>query len=94
MTPEQFVSKWANTTLSEKASAHEHFIDLCNLIGHPTPASDPTGQDYTFEKPVHPAAASPACRRSPLRYRTTEKLHIPQVPVEVRDTSYSIDSDG
>jgi len=58
MTPDQFVAKWQNTTLSEKAAAHEHFIDLCNLIGHPTPASDPTGQDYTFEKPVHPIAAA------------------------------------
>jgi len=59
MTPEQFVSKWQGTTLSEKASAREHFIDLCNLLGHPTPAqSDPTGQDYCFEKPVHPIAAA------------------------------------
>jgi len=68
MTPEQFVAKWANTTLSEKASAHEHFIDLCNLIGHPPPASDPPGQDYTFEKPVHPAAAASRGSKGDLGY--------------------------
>ena len=28
----------------------EHFIDLCRLVGHPTPVeADPTGRWYTFE---------------------------------------------
>jgi hypothetical protein len=50
---EQFVEKWSAATLSERAASHEHFIDLCNLLGQPTPASaDSTGEDYTFEKPV------------------------------------------
>jgi len=34
----------------ESASAQQHFLDLCTLIGHPTPAeADPTGQSFTFE---------------------------------------------
>ncbi|HEY8749279.1 MAG TPA: DNA methyltransferase, partial [Tepidisphaeraceae bacterium] len=50
---ERFVEKWRDVELSERAASHEHFIDLCRLIGQPTPAeSDPTGQDYCFEKPV------------------------------------------
>lgn len=59
MTPEQFVEKWSRAQLSEKAASQEHFIDLCRLLGQPTPAeSDPTGQDYCFEKPVQVVAAA------------------------------------
>ena len=50
---QKFVEKWAGVELSERAASHEHFIDLCRLIGQPTPAeADPTGTDYTFEKAV------------------------------------------
>ena len=50
MTPQQFVAKWRAITLKEKSAAQEHFIDLCHLVGHPTPAQDdPTGQRFTFE---------------------------------------------
>ena len=50
MTPQEFVSKWRNVSLRERASSQEHFIDLCRLIGHPTPVEDdPTGERFTFE---------------------------------------------
>jgi type II restriction/modification system DNA methylase subunit YeeA len=50
MNPQQFVMKWQNATLRERAAAQEHFIDLCRLIEHPTPAEDdPTGERFTFE---------------------------------------------
>src|SRR5579864_3217767 len=50
---ERFVEKWQGVELSERAASHEHFIDLCRLVGQPTPAeADPMGQDYCFEKPV------------------------------------------
>ena len=53
MTPLQFVDKWRPVTLTERASAQEHFIDLCRLFDHPTPVeADKTGQDFTFEKGV------------------------------------------
>lgn len=52
-TPEAFVEKWSKAQLSERAASQEHFIDLCHLIGQPTPASaDATGEDYCFEKHV------------------------------------------
>ncbi|MGD0767383.1 MAG: hypothetical protein ABSB42_04075 [Tepidisphaeraceae bacterium] len=38
MTAEQFVEMWANVELPERAASHEHFIDLCRLIGQPAPA--------------------------------------------------------
>lgn len=45
MTPQEFVAKWRNVDLKERAAAQEHFLDLCRLVGHPTPAEDdPTGQ--------------------------------------------------
>lgn len=50
MTPQQFILKWQNSALKERAAAQAHFIDLCQMLGEPTPADvDPTGQDYGFE---------------------------------------------
>ncbi|MBU1879017.1 MAG: hypothetical protein KJ734_08700, partial [Chloroflexi bacterium] len=50
LTPQDFVAKWRQSTLKESAGAQEHFIDLCQLVGHRTPAEeDPTGQSFTFE---------------------------------------------
>jgi hypothetical protein len=54
MTPQQFIAKWQASTLSERSACHEHFLDLCKLLGQPTPAeSDPEGAWYTFERGVH-----------------------------------------
>lgn len=51
MTPESFIAKWAANTRSERAAAQEHFIDLCRLLGEPTPnEADPDGNHYAFEK--------------------------------------------
>jgi hypothetical protein len=59
MTPQVFVDKWSRAELSEKAASHEHFIDLCQLLGQPTPASaDATGEDYGFEKHVKVVGAA------------------------------------
>jgi len=50
LSPQAFVAKWRSATLKERSAAQEHFIDLCRLVGHPTPAeSDPTGTQFTFE---------------------------------------------
>ena len=51
MTPDQFVNKWTVANLSERSAAQQHFLDLCALLGEPTPAeADPDGDTYTFEK--------------------------------------------
>ncbi len=51
MTPHEFIEKWKHHALTERASAQEHFLDLCRLFDHPTPAeADPTGEHFTFEK--------------------------------------------
>ncbi len=53
MTPQKFSSKWASSELKERAGAQEHFIDICNLVGAPSPAeADPKGEFFTFEKGV------------------------------------------
>jgi type II restriction/modification system DNA methylase subunit YeeA len=50
LSPQQFVDKWRHATLKERSACQEHFIDLCHLVGHPTPAEkDPTGESFTFE---------------------------------------------
>ncbi len=50
MTPVEFISKWQASTRTERAACQEHFIDLCHLLDESTPNSDPTGEDYAFEK--------------------------------------------
>jgi hypothetical protein len=50
VTPQEFVQKWAASTRGERAASQEHFIDLCSLLGEPTPNFDPTGETYAFEK--------------------------------------------
>ncbi len=53
MTPRDFIRKWKPVALTERATAQEHFLDLCRLFDHPTPAeADPTGETFTFEKGV------------------------------------------
>ena len=57
--PAQFIAKWSPVRLSERAASQEHFIDLCRLLGQPTPAErDATGAEYTFEKGVAVTAAA------------------------------------
>ncbi len=51
MTPQDFIRKWKTHALTERAAAQEHFLDLCRLFDHPTPAEDdPKGDHFTFEK--------------------------------------------
>ena len=45
-----FIAKWRANARSERAACQEHFIDLCNVLGEPTPNTDPTGAAYAFEK--------------------------------------------
>ncbi len=49
----EFVERWKASTLSERSAAQSHFIDLCQVLGHPHPAAaDQTGDSFTFEKHV------------------------------------------
>ncbi len=51
MTPYEFIAKWRASALKERSASQEHFIDLCHLLGEPTPAeADPTGETYCFER--------------------------------------------
>ena len=51
MTPYEFITKWRASELKESSASQEHFINLCGLLGEPTPAeADPTGDHYCFER--------------------------------------------
>ena len=51
MTPSEFIKKWHAAELKERSAAQEHFLDLCELLDIPKPASvDPKGEWFTFEK--------------------------------------------
>lgn len=51
MTPQAFVDKWRDMALKERSASQPHFIDLCHLLGKPTPLDvDKTGEWYTFER--------------------------------------------
>ena len=51
VTPGDLIAKWRASELKERSGSHEHFIDLCRLLGEPTPAeADPAGERYCFER--------------------------------------------
>ncbi|PIZ31868.1 MAG: class I SAM-dependent DNA methyltransferase [Alphaproteobacteria bacterium CG_4_10_14_0_8_um_filter_53_9] len=54
LTPAQFIENWKNSKLGENRNgnaAPQHFIQLCQLLGEPTPQeADPKGEWYCFEK--------------------------------------------
>ena len=57
LTPREFAQKWGDNETKEKAASQEHFIDLCRMLGEPTPnEADPTGDHYAFEKAVTKAS--------------------------------------
>ncbi|MGE0014333.1 MAG: class I SAM-dependent DNA methyltransferase [Azoarcus sp.] len=47
MTPAQFVAKWKDNPLSERAGSHAFFLDLCTMLGV-DPPNDP--DNYCFER--------------------------------------------
>ena len=51
MTPGEFIDKWRASELKERSASQSHFIDLCRLLGEPTPTdADPAGEWYCFER--------------------------------------------
>jgi hypothetical protein len=49
----EFVERWKSSSLSERSGAQTHFNDLCEVLGHPHPATaDLTGESFTFEQHV------------------------------------------
>ena len=51
MNVSEFVAKWRKVELTERSASQQHFLDLCHVFTHPTPAqADPTGETFTFEK--------------------------------------------
>ena len=45
----EFVDRWAGYELSETAQYQGHFNDICELIGHATPAEDPNSSEFNFQ---------------------------------------------
>jgi MmeI, N-terminal domain len=52
MTPAEFIDKWTRADRTERQAAQEHFIDLCRLLGEPTPNEAPDPNAYSFERGV------------------------------------------
>ena len=51
MNATEFIHKWRKVQLSERSASQQHFLDLCDLLGHPKPAAaDPEGTSFTFER--------------------------------------------
>src|ERR1700681_791890 len=62
MTPGEFVAKWSGSTTTERAASQEHFMDLCHMLGYPTPnEADPHGDWYAFEKGAEKTAGGDGC---------------------------------
>ncbi len=50
MNAAEFAAKWIGNTNTERGAAQEHFIDICTMLGVPTPNTDRGGEAYAFEK--------------------------------------------
>ena len=50
MTPQQFIAKWRDVEFGEKQASQEMFLDLCALVGYPTPVAYGNPEAFTFEK--------------------------------------------
>lgn len=47
----EFIAKWSKVELTERSASQQHFLDLCDVLGHPRPADvDAKGEWFTFEK--------------------------------------------
>jgi type II restriction/modification system DNA methylase subunit YeeA len=47
----EFIQKWSRVSLTERSASQQHFLDLCEVLGHAKPAdADPKGEWFTFEK--------------------------------------------
>ena len=50
----EFIRRWKDSELTERAGSQSHFIDLCEILNEPHPAAaDPKGGDYAFERHVN-----------------------------------------
>ena len=52
MSPTAFVAKWLGSNFGEKQASQEMFLDICGVLGHPTPGDYGDKDVFTFEKPV------------------------------------------
>jgi len=43
LTPHEFVTKWRGDARKERSVSQEHFINLCQLVGHETPGDNRDG---------------------------------------------------
>lgn len=73
---ERFVEKWSASELSERAASHEHFIDLCRLIGQAAKGATHLrrGSGRTLPKPTAGSTkkARRIMQRSPGRRKISE----------------------
>ena len=66
----EFIEKWRDTPLSERAAAQQHFLELCELLGvDKPPTTGPSTADYRFEAPVVGADDRPGFADAFLRGR-------------------------
>ena len=57
VTVHEFIAKWRKVELKERSAAQGHFLDLCDVFGHSTPAAaDPTGETFCFKRSLTPHA--------------------------------------
>ena len=56
VTPQLVVAQWKRADLAVRVACQERFIDLCRMLGHPTPAeADPSGEWFLFERGIEVA---------------------------------------
>ena len=52
LAPQQFVARWRDNAQTEQSASQSHFIDLCHMLGVPSPSEAESPDDYAFERGV------------------------------------------
>lgn len=90
MTIHEFIAKWQRTDLKERSAAQEHFLDLCHLVGPPTPAeANPIGDNFCFERN---AALTATVNHTPLRDNPPKQIasHTQTPPTHLKLSPFAI----
>jgi hypothetical protein len=79
MTPSEFIAKWRDNKLSERAGAQPHFLDLCEVLGVEKP-SDP--DNYCFERGAKRTGAGRGWADVWMRHRFAWEYKAPQANLD------------
>ncbi len=85
-----FIAKWRRVELGERQASQQHFLDLCAVVGHPTPAAaDPSDESFCFERGAARLDGPEGLADEEDRHRAELEAEDAQVAEQVADAAWS-----